>query len=820
MSEDDNASNYSAKTDCATRPTRKRNQSAKDTPRPMRVPKKIKGPTREQVEVWRSQVQRKLESNQKKDNIMLSMAMSCRSSRKLTVLERLVSPFFVAALAIETNPFQFVINTSNSDVITIPPNKLRDNNWKIPQRCNLPAHMECSPKEAHSIVTTSYSSWAKRVEEGTKFFGIELGKMPPFGHYNELRRSMNFTTNILHQLWHAQVGSEEENKQGEATRWMKDNLSEYDKESEFEKAWKEKVHQEMEKKFMSIDGHTVDHPHCGNWKATRESSRKKKANDSVGQGDLSNDSNNNSNDKNNSSNESNAKEDVADANAKEDAADATANPAGSVGAKAHALDAKEAKEATTSSDPPKAADAALDPKAGDASGNGKVAESENEKAASVDHSDYVAAASLITMVKTTSATSKIKTTSKSTRVRVRETSSPPTIAQTNASPLNASPFSPSTDDVSESTDGGETDDDESNGNDNDEDRTSNNSRLSSEKPDTVVDEMFRHHLNKCGTEYAVNRLVHAMNGLEQVSVAAVHSHHYGGSQDWQSATYEVPKKERPNADCKTSHSRGGDGFEQAARDSVKALSLFLTACDNRDLVPPRWRWDYQLFKEMGTLGREDTDLKNRAMLVCLVLSAATRDDLCTKATAALNKYGLLEWEELTKRANYPKVKGAVKDCGTYKKKAKYLRMTAIAILNLHGGKAPNMLSELTKMRGIGRKTAILYLNEALGMFAGIGVDSHVRTVAMSLGMLEANTDGKYPDELHTESSLRTWVPDHWYQLFNRIFGSIGQMLSQDINGRKLETMAMVAYQCFQDPYEIELFWAILSLVRSRYCRSR
>ena len=126
--EEDDSSDYSEVTDYAARPSRpKRARKSRDTPRPLLVPKKNKqngGPTPEQIQKWKTEVGIKLSDDEKKDNIMLSMAMSCRSSRKLTVWEKLISPFFVAACAIETNPFQFVINTSNADVMTIPPNRL------------------------------------------------------------------------------------------------------------------------------------------------------------------------------------------------------------------------------------------------------------------------------------------------------------------------------------------------------------------------------------------------------------------------------------------------------------------------------------------------------------------------------------------------------------------------------------------------------------------------------------------------------------------------------------------------------------------------
>ena len=106
------------------------------------------------------------------------------------------------------------------------------------------------------------------------------------------------------------------------------------------------------------------------------------------------------------------------------------------------------------------------------------------------------------------------------------------------------------------------------------------------------------------------------------------------------------------------------------------------------------------------------------------------------------------------------------------------------------------------------------MNEALGFYAGIGVDSHVREVSISLVFLE-KIDGGYPNAAHTEASLRTWVADHWYQRINRLFGSLGQMLSQSVDSCTVDRMA-VAAQCFHREEDVQLFWTIVSLVRRRY----
>ena len=715
-----------------TRTSRAKSQRRGSAPRPMNVPKK-KGPTQQQVDLWKEETRQKLASDDKKDAIMLSMAMSCRSSRKLTVWERLVTPFFVATRAINANPFQFVVSTANPSVVTIPTNKLHHNSWKIPQRCNLPPFMDTCLREAHSIVTTRYKKRSRSIEEGTDFFGIELGRMAPFGSHEDLRKCMNFTTNTLHQLWHAQTGSEREDKQLDVVRWMKDHLSHISQEGDFEKAWKARVDSEMEKKFLSVKGHSTSHFNYGNWRrSSKQSTRRKRKPSSAGKQE----------------------------------------PPKKKGRKKSAPDKEE--DPTNTEDPT----------------NGSR----------VTNAVEAASPSMAT----------------EPAVESRRTTSGKAVAQSSEKEKEKEKEKDVVCDEEMESDGNDSGSDDDEDLEEEEDLESEAEDAGVVGVDKITSDLITTHSSWIGGSMANSRglLAAAKRGLKSESVMETHRHCHSKTLNCgERVSYSVPARLNDQHN-KQKHTDGGDGFVDAGKDAIKCISMFLTACEAADLVPPRWRWDHKLFSEMGILESSDMEKKNMAMLVCLVLSAATKDELCISATAELHRKGLLDWEELKKRNNCGRVKGAIKNCGIYKKKARFLRRIAKEIIGRFKGDTPTSVEDLTSMKGIGRKTATLYLNEALGFYAGIGVDSHVREVAIALGLLEKR-GGKYPDADQTEASLRTWVPDHWYQRINRLFGSLGQMLSQDVDCVAVEKMTLAA-QCFHRESDVQLLWTIVSLVRKRY----
>ncbi len=152
-------------------------------------------------------------------------------------------------------------------------------------------------------------------------------------------------------------------------------------------------------------------------------------------------------------------------------------------------------------------------------------------------------------------------------------------------------------------------------------------------------------------------------------------------------------------------------------------------------------------------------------LVSTLMSSRTNDDTTIKAALRLfkkapniNKLAKLKQKEIEKLI-YP--------VGFYKTKAKHIKKLAEIIVKKYKGKMPSTREELTKIPGVGRKTANLVLNRAFGIPA-IAVDTHVHRISNLLGWVKT----KKPEE--TERELEKILPKKYWKDINRLFVSIGR----------------------------------------------
>lgn len=147
------------------------------------------------------------------------------------------------------------------------------------------------------------------------------------------------------------------------------------------------------------------------------------------------------------------------------------------------------------------------------------------------------------------------------------------------------------------------------------------------------------------------------------------------------------------------------------------------------------------------------------LLVATMLSAQTTDVTVNKATEVLFKvynkpedFAVLPKEELEKY---------IKTCGFYKTKAQNIINTSKIIISEHKGKVPDTLEELTKLPGVGRKTANVVLSNAFGKDA-IAVDTHVFRVSNRLGLADAKDVEKTEEDLMRNIPKEFWSrAHHW-----------------------------------------------------------
>src|SRR5205807_49098 len=102
----------------------------------------------------------------------------------------------------------------------------------------------------------------------------------------------------------------------------------------------------------------------------------------------------------------------------------------------------------------------------------------------------------------------------------------------------------------------------------------------------------------------------------------------------------------------------------------------------------------------------------------------------------------------------------IKATGFYNQKAKALRAMARGLLDGHGGEVPSEMDALTKLHGVGRKTASIVLGAAFGI-PSVAVDRHVARVAGRLRLSRATDPDRIEEDLRGVYPKKDWVRATW-----------------------------------------------------------
>lgn len=121
------------------------------------------------------------------------------------------------------------------------------------------------------------------------------------------------------------------------------------------------------------------------------------------------------------------------------------------------------------------------------------------------------------------------------------------------------------------------------------------------------------------------------------------------------------------------------------------------------------------------------------------------------------------------RARQSTVEKMIRPTGFFRQKAASIRECCRAIAQEYDGEVPANLDELTKIGGVGRKTANVVLANAFGQPA-IAVDTHVQRVATRLGMAA----GRYPDKI--ERQLCDIIPRKCWIRATHLLGTHGRRI--------------------------------------------
>ncbi len=176
---------------------------------------------------------------------------------------------------------------------------------------------------------------------------------------------------------------------------------------------------------------------------------------------------------------------------------------------------------------------------------------------------------------------------------------------------------------------------------------------------------------------------------------------------------------------------------------VKAKALRVARALENTFPQPRVELDHQNALELlvaTVLAAQCTDVK---------VNEVTRDLFAKYRTAA--DYVAIPLEELEED---------IRQTGFYRQKAKNIRATMQILLDKHGGEVPGTMDELTRLPGIGRKSANVILGNIFSV-PGIVVDTHVGRVSRRLGL----TDQK--DPVKVEMALGELLPQAEWTAFGQ-----------------------------------------------------
>ncbi|MDF9555795.1 endonuclease III [Bacillus tropicus] len=149
------------------------------------------------------------------------------------------------------------------------------------------------------------------------------------------------------------------------------------------------------------------------------------------------------------------------------------------------------------------------------------------------------------------------------------------------------------------------------------------------------------------------------------------------------------------------------------------------------------------------------------LVIAVALSAQCTDALVNKVTK--NLFQKYKTPEDYLSVSLEELQQDIRSIGLYRNKAKNIQKLCRMLLDDYNGKVPEDRDELTKLPGVGRKTANVVVSVAFGIPA-IAVDTHVERVSKRLAIC------RWKDSvLEVEKTLMKKIPmDEWSVTHHRM----------------------------------------------------
>jgi len=142
------------------------------------------------------------------------------------------------------------------------------------------------------------------------------------------------------------------------------------------------------------------------------------------------------------------------------------------------------------------------------------------------------------------------------------------------------------------------------------------------------------------------------------------------------------------------------------------------------------------------------------LLIATILSAQCTDERVNRVTPSL----FLRYPDARRLAQAPlgEIEKLIHSVGFFRSKARALKRCAQQLMEEHQGEVPATMEALTRLRGVGRKTANVILGHAFGI-PGVVVDTHVKRLSRRLGLARAEVPDKIEKELMALLPADDWT---------------------------------------------------------------
>jgi endonuclease III len=149
------------------------------------------------------------------------------------------------------------------------------------------------------------------------------------------------------------------------------------------------------------------------------------------------------------------------------------------------------------------------------------------------------------------------------------------------------------------------------------------------------------------------------------------------------------------------------------------------------------------------------------LLIATILSAQCTDERVNSVTKVLFKR--YRTAQAFAEADTEELEGIIRSTGFFRAKAANIRACCLDLWKNHGGEVPRSLEALTKLAGVGRKTANVVLGTAFGIASGVVVDTHVRRLSQRLGLTQNSDPEKIEQDL-----MAILPPSEWIDFSHRL----------------------------------------------------